>query len=61
MKINNSGSSDGNQNYNETIGKLNKLCEDIGTSEAKVWLIDQLHRKNLSTRDIYSFAIKQAN
>ena len=60
MKINSRGSSDGNQSFNETLGKLNKTCEDIGTCEARVWLIDQLLRKNLSTRDVYSFAIKQA-
>ena len=52
--------SNGNQVYSGTIDKLSKIYEDIAVAEARKWLFEQLQRENLTTRDIYFFALKQA-
>ena len=52
--------SNGSQPYSETIDKLSKILTDMATAEARLWLISQLYKERLTTRDIYYFALKQA-
>ena len=52
--------SNGSQPYSETIDKLSKILTDMATAEARLWLIFQLCKERLTTRDIYYFALKQA-
>lgn len=60
MKTTNAGTSNGDHSINGILSKLNQTCEDIGSNEARGWLIDQLCRRKITTRDIYHFALKQA-
>ena len=50
----------GAQPYSETLDKLSKTFISIATAEARLWLISQLIKERLTTRDIYYFALKQA-
>ena len=52
--------SNGDQGFAGTIDKLSEIYENIAVAEARKWLFEQLQRENLTTRDIYSFAVKQA-
>ena len=45
----------------ETSGKLNKTCVEISSDEARLWLINQMFQKKITTRDIYHFALKQSS
>ena len=44
----------------ETIGQLNKIYADISDDNLRIWLLRELMKRNLSTRDIYSFINGQA-
>ena len=54
------GTSNGHRAYIGTIDKLSKIYDDIAIAEAREWLFTQLQKENLTTRDIYFFALKQA-
>ena len=61
MKSNRKTSSDGKLTHDGTIGKLYQTSQKIATAEARLWLIKQLLLNRLATRDIYHFAVKQAD
>ena len=61
MKSNSKTSSDGKLTHDGTIGKLYQTSQKIATAEARLWLIKQLLLNRLATRDIYHFAVKQAD
>ena len=61
MKVSNTGgTSNGSLPYDGTLDKLYKICQKISTTEARAWLFNHLIGKKLTTRDIYFFALKQA-
>ena len=52
--------SDGGPAHDGILSKLYKTYENISKLEARAWLFENLQRQNLTTRDIYYFALKQA-
>ena len=54
-----SGAPDG-QPYCGTLDKLSRILTDKATAESRKWLLTQLNKEKLTTRDIYFFALKQA-
>ena len=52
--------SDGRPAHDGILSKLYKTYENISKLEARTWLFENLQRQNLTTRDIYYFALKQA-
>ena len=53
-------SDDGND-YSGTTSEIRKILFSISMAKAREWLLKQLLSKNLMTRDILSFAMKQSN
>ena len=52
--------SNGDANFG-VVGKLRENALNISFTEARIWLLRQLMKLNLATRDIFHFALKQAN
>ena len=55
-----SGVSDGRRRIDGIINKLEEIHRKIMKDETRIWLIRSLAERDLSTRDIYSFILKQA-
>ena len=55
------GGLSGTRSFSGAISELLNASIEVMKNETRIWLLKSLMKKNLATRDIFSFAMKQAN